>query len=303
MNTHAAPPSLTFDARIDTPTHGTPAAGARRTFSGVAYSGQVIPGHWAWGDVVFDLASMSLPEKLPALVDHSPGLRAGVIDAFARDDASGLTVSGYLLDNEHGRAIASDSDDGFPFQMSVFIEPASIDRVERGSVTVNGREIQAPVTVFRGGAIREVSFTPTGADKQTSAQVFNLPKGAPPMSTTTPGPKPANAELEAEVARLVAENAALREQFAAQQRAERIRQFAAANGLDEASISSDVADMLARVSDDVFGFVLAQAKPVKRTAASAPAHLFAETAVGDGAGTPDGVSLPDYIRNRFGVTK
>lgn len=301
MNTHAAPPSLTFDARIDAPTHGTPAAGARRAFSGVAYSGQVIPGHWAWGDVVFDLASMSLPEKLPALVDHSPGLRAGVIDAFARDDASGLTVSGYLLDNEHGRAIASDSDAGFPFQMSVFIEPASIDSIERGAVTVNGREIQAPVTVFRGGAIREVSFTPTGADKQTSAQVFNLPKGAPQMSTTTQEPKPASAELEAEVARLVAENAALREQFAAQQRADRIRQFAAASGVEDSAVATDVADMLASLNDSVFGFVLAQAKPAKPSAASAPANLFAEDAVG--AGAPGSVSLPDYIRNRFGVTK
>ena len=84
----------------------------------MAYSGEAIVGHWAWGDVVFDLDSMTLPDRLPALVDHDRGQRAGVIDQFQIDSENGLTVSGYLLDNESGRSVAADADAGFPWQMS-----------------------------------------------------------------------------------------------------------------------------------------------------------------------------------------
>ena len=63
-----------------------------------------------------------------------------------------------------------DSDDGFPWQMSVRIEPASIDEIQAGNtVTVNGKLLHGPITVFRGGRIREVSFCALGADENTMA--------------------------------------------------------------------------------------------------------------------------------------
>ena len=142
----------------------------KRTFSGVAYSGEVITDHWYWKQVIFDLDSMQIKGRIPALLEHSSYQRAGAIESHAISYESGLTVSGILLSNEFGTQVATDSDDGFPWQMSVRIEPASIDEIQAGNtVTVNGKLLHGPITVFRGGRIREVSFCALGADENTMA--------------------------------------------------------------------------------------------------------------------------------------
>lgn len=142
----------------------------KRTFSGVAYSGEVITDHWYWKQVIFDLDSMQIKGRIPALLEHSSYQRAGAIESHSISYESGLTVSGILLSNEFGTQVATDSDDGFPWQMSVRIEPASIDEIQAGNtVTVNGKLLHGPITVFRGGRIREVSFCALGADENTMA--------------------------------------------------------------------------------------------------------------------------------------
>ena len=140
-----------------------------RKFNGIAYSGEPIQGHYYWGDVIFDLDSMQVDTPLAALLDHDTGRRVGVVTQFTKDNTSGLKVSGDLLTNAYGQQVASDSDEGFPWQMSVYIDPSSIEEVERGQVVVNGRTLNAPITIFRGGRIREVSFCALGADDNTSA--------------------------------------------------------------------------------------------------------------------------------------
>lgn len=142
----------------------------KRTFSGVAYSGEVITDHWYWKQVIFDLDSMQIKGRIPALLEHSSYQRAGAIESHSISHESGLTVNGILLSNEFGTQVATDSDDGFPWQMSVRIEPASIDEIQAGNtVTVNGKLLHGPITVFRGGRIREVSFCALGADENTMA--------------------------------------------------------------------------------------------------------------------------------------
>ncbi|WP_151800728.1 hypothetical protein [Acinetobacter junii] len=142
----------------------------KRTFSGVAYSGEVITDHWYWKQVIFDLDSMQIKGRIPALLEHSSYQRAGAIESHSISYETGLTVSGILLSNEFGAQVASDSDDGFPWQMSVRIEPSSIDEIQAGNtVTVNGKLLHGPITVFRGGRIREVSFCALGADENTMA--------------------------------------------------------------------------------------------------------------------------------------
>ena len=75
-----------------------------------------------------------------------------------------------MLSNEFGTQVAQDSDDGFPWQMSVRIEPSKTEEIAADqSVFVNGKNYQGPITVFRGGRIREVSFCALGADDNTSA--------------------------------------------------------------------------------------------------------------------------------------
>lgn len=142
----------------------------KRTFSGIAYSGEVITDHWYWDRIIFDLDSMSIKGRIPALLDHSSRQRAGAINTHSINHQSGLTVSGDLMTNEFGTQVAQDSDDGFPWQMSVRIDPSAIEEIQAGaSVTVNGKVHQGPITVFRGGRIREVSFCALGADDNTNA--------------------------------------------------------------------------------------------------------------------------------------
>lgn len=178
-----------------------------RTFSGVGYSGDVIPNHWYWGNVIFDLTTMSVPDKLPALIDHNRSCRAGYVTEHSVDAATGFAVKGVLLSNESGQAVAQDSDDGFPWQMSVHINPGSIEEVKAGTnVTVNGKVHEGPITVFRHSTLSEVSFTATGWDSNTSAAAMSRSGAQTPPQKETDMSK----ELEAQVAALTAENATLK---------------------------------------------------------------------------------------------
>ena len=169
----------------------------KRTFSGVAYSGEVITDHWYWKQVIFDLDSMQIKGRIPALLEHSSYQRAGAIESHAISYESGLTVNGILLSNEFGAQVASDSDDGFPWQMSVRIEPSSIDEIQAGNtVTVNGKLLHGPITVFRGGRIREVSFCALGADENTMAVAASHNPNNPQEDTDVTELEQANAALQ-----------------------------------------------------------------------------------------------------------
>lgn len=179
----------------------------KRMFSGVGYSGEVIPNHWYWGAVIFDLATMSVPDKLPALIDHDRGQRAGYVTESAVNTDTGFSVKGILLSNEAGQAVAQDSDDGFPWQMSVHINPGSIEEVKAGTnVTVNGKLYDGPITVFRNSTLSEVSFTATGWDSNTSAAAMSRSGDQTPPQKELDMSK----ELEAEVATLKVQNAELK---------------------------------------------------------------------------------------------
>ena len=143
--------------------------GKKRTFTGVAYSGEVIQSHYYWGDVIFDLDTIQMKTPLGALIDHDTDRRAGVVRNFTKDNQGGLKVSGDLLSNKNGQEVAQDSDEGYPWEMSVYIVPGSIEEVDRGEVVVNGKTLKGPITIFRNGVIREVSFCALGADDNTSA--------------------------------------------------------------------------------------------------------------------------------------
>lgn len=186
---------------------GAPAAFAAgegdelRRVEGVAYSGEVVTDHWYWDAVVFDLTGVEQAGRLPLLVDHDPGKRVGFTELAVGGDIR--LSNARLLKTAQGQQIAEEADQGFPWQMSVFIQPTRIERVQAGErVTINGREVVGPVTVFRASRVREVSFTPTGADHRTSAAVFNTGKGVKEM------PDDNVVELNKQVAKLSADLAA-----------------------------------------------------------------------------------------------
>ncbi|WP_291358675.1 MULTISPECIES: hypothetical protein [Acinetobacter] len=285
----------------------------KRTFSGVAYSGEVITDHWYWDRIIFDLDSMQIKGRIPALLDHSTRQRAGAINSHSIDHQNGLTVSGDLMSNEFGTQVAQDSDDGFPWQMSVRIEPSAVEEIQAGaSVTVNGKLHQGPITVFRGGRIREVSFCALGADDNTNAvaashspKQFNQPEDTDVTELEKAQAK--ITELEGQVNTLTEQN----KQFAAAKREAEIT--ALGKDLGKEFSAEDVEEMK-KLDDSAFAFSAKQLRQFSAGSQQPPAtpqtqqtpsvnpafaHLFTHQAnPGQGGQAPQGSAL-DQAFNQF----
>lgn len=165
---------LTFAA--DPPAQG--AASGPIRFSGVAYSGGVVPSYGWLGDVAIDLATMQNADgaEIPVLVDHDGRIDSiagkGRIVRAAGDDGPCLRIEGELTSaTEAGGRIASLLAEGYPLQLSVGMS-ANI-RETNQPVTVNGRAVKV-AAVFENPLIREVSFVAVGADPNTSAAQFSI---------------------------------------------------------------------------------------------------------------------------------
>ena len=223
----------------------------KRTFSGVAYSGEVITDHWYWTRVIFDLDSMQIKGRIPALLEHSSRQRAGAINTHTISHQEGLVVHGDLMSNEFGTQVAQDSDDGFPWQMSVRIEPAKTEEVAADqTVIVNGKTLQGPITIFRGGRIREVSFCALGADENTMAVAASHNPNQPTEDTDVTELEKAQAriqELETKNSELEAQN----KQFAAAKREAEIT--ALGKDLGKEFSAEDITEMKA-LDDSAFAF-------------------------------------------------
>ena len=148
--------------------------GKRRTFAGTAYTGGRVDGHWYWGrtGVVYDLEGIEIATPTPLLEEHFSANRIGVVKQVST--TAGIDVSGHFLKNPKALEIIQDSDDEFPFQMSMFIDPGSIEEVLQGqTVNVNGQSFTGPIAIFRNNRIREFTICSTGADRNTSIKAFS----------------------------------------------------------------------------------------------------------------------------------
>lgn len=264
--------------------------GELRKFSGTAYSGEMLANHWWWGNVIFDLDSMTVPDRLGMLLDHRSDKRAGVATSHTISHEKGLELSGTLTRNEHGQSVASDSDDGFPWQMSVYVVPKRIEEIEQGSVMVNGKTYQAPITIFRDSTIRETSFCSLGQDSQTNARAFShqppsakaFSKGdnqeGDPMDLQQAQAR--ITELEGQLTAVTAE----RDKFSKAARTEQIKGLFSAVGRE---YKDDDADVLAFAALPDVGFAATDkmlreqfSKQTNTTKPTVPAHLFSHQANG-----------------------
>lgn len=236
----------------------------KRTFTGVAYSGEPILDHWYWDRVIFDLDSIQIKGRIPALLEHRSSQRAGAINSHSVDYAQGLVISGDLMSNEFGSQVAQDSDDGFPWQMSVRIEPSSTEEIAADqAVTVNGKTYQGPITVFRGGRIREVSFCALGADDNTNAVAASHNPTQQPKEDTDVDLIQAQAkitELEGQINTLTEQN----KQFAAAKREAEIT--ALGKDLGKEFSAEDIAEMK-NLDESAFAF---SAKHLRQFSATQP---------------------------------
>ncbi|KUG39229.1 hypothetical protein [Acinetobacter johnsonii] len=280
----------------------------KRTFSGVAYSGEVITDHWYWTRVIFDLDSMQIKGRIPALLEHSSRQRAGAINTHTISHQEGLVVHGDLMSNEFGTQVAQDSDDGFPWQMSVRIEPAKTEEVAADqTVIVNGKTLQGPITIFRGGRIREVSFCALGADENTMAVAASHNPNQPTEDTDVTELEKAQAriqELETKNSELETQN----KQFAAAKREAEIT--ALGKDLGKEFSAEDITEMKA-LDDSAFAF---SAKQLRQFSAGSqpPAgqqqqqqipshfqHLFTHQATGGQGGQGQGGNQGSALDQAF----
>ncbi|WP_151984988.1 hypothetical protein [Acinetobacter radioresistens] len=232
--------------------------GEKRTFKGTAYSGGRVDGHWYWGrtGVVFDLEGIEIDSPTALLEEHFGSNRIGVVKKV--DTNGKIDVEGHFLTNERAKEIVQDSDDEFPFQMSMFIDPGSVEEVNTGqTVVVNGQSFTGPIAVFRNNRIREFTICSTGADRNTSIKAFS----GKPNSNQPPEEDTDVTELEkAQQAKQQAEKErddALEElkQFKAQKRADEI---AALETELKTQFSADDKTAYTNMDDSVFAFTAKQ---------------------------------------------
>lgn len=142
-----------------------------KKFEGVAYSGEMIPNHPVWGNLIFDISSMSAKETIPILYSHDINKIVGHATISFNEK---VEVQGNITEStEWGKMVYDLGKEGFPFEESVYINPKEIRKYKKGEKAfVNGKEIE-DATVFYGGSIREVSITPLGADSNTETKIFN----------------------------------------------------------------------------------------------------------------------------------
>lgn len=287
--------------------------GKKRKFKGIGYSGDVIEGHWYWDRVVFDLSTTKAPQKLPMLLGHDREKIVGFSEEVKIGES--IEVSGLLSGvTDEGKHVAATSDEGFPWQMSVHIEPRSVEEVKAGQqVTVNGRTFTGPINVFRHNTIREISFTPTGWDSQTSAVA---------MSRGSDSTEKESSMTEAEIKKLQEEKAAAEAQFAAEKaarekaeadakaNADKVKAFEAAQAKERAEkrdvaikalfqvtgteFKDETAKPYREMSDEQFAAADKLARDLAAKAAADPG-LFQEQATRGGNG---GANTPEKIAEK-----
>ena len=256
--------------------------GKKRKFKGVAYAGGRVDGHWYWGrsGVVFDLDGIEIDKPTALLEEHFSSGRVGVVKQVSTTGK--IEVEGDFLSNTKAKEIVQDSDDGFPFQMSMYIDPGSIEEVSNGkSVVVNGQTFEGPITVFRQNRIREFTICTTGADRNTSINAFSGKQQTKQEDTNVTELEQAKeAQKQAEKQR----DDALAElnKFKADQRAENI---ASLQKELNTTFSAEDLKSYTDMDDAVFAFTAKQLRQFSGKQESQkqglPSHLFSHQASGD----------------------
>ena len=221
----------------------------RRKMRGVAYAGGVLS---YYGDnIAIDLDSLKFDGKqIPLLRSHDRDRVVGYGHLMREGNA--LIVEGEMLSNDHASEITSAADEGLEWQMSVHIESRRTLTRNAGDV-VNGQAITVDdVTVLADGVIREVSFTPTGVDADTSARILSLSLKSNQEPEMNKELEQQVATLSAERASLAAENETLKQQLAEQATAAKLAQ------LSTLGVEGERAAKLAKADDDTFAALVEQ---------------------------------------------
>lgn len=157
-------------------------AQGHRKLRGIAYTGA--PVARSFGSAIIDVAGVNLGESgqpIPLLLNHGiPFLnpsnaipRIGFVGSVTKTDKD-ISIDAVMLgSNETSRGVIADAEAGYPFQLSISIDPLSSEEIKPGKTAlVNGRTVAGPMTVIRQSRLREVSLVEIGADADTTTELL-----------------------------------------------------------------------------------------------------------------------------------
>ena len=268
----------------------------RRTFDAEVYSGGRIDNHYYWGrsGVLIDLQGLQLKSKIGLVEEHFGGKRVGVATSYEVNTK--FSAKGHFLSNPKAKEIVQDIDEEYPFQMSWWADPESIEEIAPGkTVFVNGQEFTGPIHIFRNVRVHEITICGVGADTQTSVQAFsgktNPSEPQPEDTDVTELEKAQAAQKQAEAERDAAQVEL--KKFKADKRTEDI---AALQTELNTTFSAEDTKSYTDMDDAVFSFT---AKQLRQFSANKPpagqqqqnntvsphlAHLFSHQATGGQGG-------------------
>lgn len=148
-------------------------------FSGIAYSGGVVPNFGWYGNSAIDMGSVSIPDQMFALVNHDPDQRAGHCRVWI--EGSTIRVAGQFSKiTDAGKSVAGEFKEKAPWKLSVGFNANSEEMSPPQTVDLNGQSLSLS-TIFRNARILEVSFVPADADPNTTVAAFAAPSPTPPQ--------------------------------------------------------------------------------------------------------------------------
>jgi hypothetical protein len=130
--------------------------------------------HWYWGPCVHDFAGMTQKERIALDWAHDRNELVGFSDQSEVTD-EGLRLAGRLESIEPGdraQKIIKQSDVGIPFEASIYFDDVQLEWIPEGyTTTVNGEQLNGPLTVFRKWLLRACSVVPYGYDSDSVSEV------------------------------------------------------------------------------------------------------------------------------------
>lgn len=161
----------------------------------LAYSGAIVYPEKYPNGLIIELSSSKISHSVPLLYQHKPYDVVGLTEQTAV--SNGIFASGQLAsNNDLANEIKLSSD----WQLSIGVLALS-ESIPETPETVNGIEINAPVTVWRDSTIKEISLTKAPHDPNTTIQFFAKKEE---KTMTEEEFKKALAAKDAEIAKLTA---------------------------------------------------------------------------------------------------
>ena len=142
----------------------------------VAYSGGIIKDHWYWNDLAIDLEGIKFKQaKYPVLEDHLTQRKVAVIGKpIIEDGKLKAPETAKFLSTEASEEFVRLSQEGFPYQSSIYAKPSVVERLEEDATSkVNGITIKGPASIWRQCEFKEMSVCVFGADSKTRASAFS----------------------------------------------------------------------------------------------------------------------------------